>query len=415
MSTLAQDPRLAMERGDLRGLIALARRRIRQGEIGSLPVVLGLVIIAIIFQSLNSHFLTPLNLTFLFIQISAVGTIAVGVVLVLLLGEIDLSVGAVSGVCAAVMAVLSVRQGLAGPLAVLAGVIAGAGIGALQGWWITKLRVPSFIVTLAGLLGWQGVLLYLLGTEGTINISDPFITGIVNTRLPVAVGWVIGVALVGGVGAATLMSRARRQRTGLTLEPLTIAVLRLTVIAAGVLGAVALMSVNRAHAGLERIAGVPTAVVVLLAFVVGFDLLTRRTRFGRYVYAVGGNAEAARRAGINVDLIRITVFVLSSTLAACGGIVAASRLYAVNQSSGSGDLLLNAIAAAVIGGTSLFGGRGYVWSALLGALVIGSIANGMNLLALSSSVKFMITGAVLLLAVTIDAISRRGRQAAGRA
>jgi D-xylose transport system permease protein len=387
--------------------------RLAHGDIGSLPVLLGLVLIAIIFQFANSKFLSPLNLTNLMIQISAVGTISVGVVLVLLIGEIDLSVGAVSGLCAGVMAVLSVKMGLPGIVAILVGILAGVAIGLLQGWWFAKLHVPSFVVTLAGFLGWQGALLYVLGSTGTINLNDPLIIGLVNTRLPVWLGWALGLLFI-GIYAFNLVREGRvRQKIGLQSQQPLVLVSRVALLAVLVLGGVWLMSVNRNPNPAVPIEGVPSAVIFLLVIVILFDFVTRRTKFGRYVFAVGGNAEAARRAGINVDGIRIIIFVLCSTLAAVGGILAGSRLYAVNQSSGSGDVLLNSIAAAVIGGTSLFGGRGSTWSALLGALVIGSIANGMDLLAFQSSVRFMVTGAVLLLAVTLDAYTRSRREQSG--
>ena len=395
------------------GLVGVIRSALASG-VGTLPVLIGLVIIALIFQALNHNFLTPLNLTNLLAQIAALGTIAVGVVLILLLGEIDLSVGAVSGLTAGVMAVLSTRHHLAGPLAVLAGLAAGAVIGLIQGTWTTKVGVPSFIVTLAGLLGWQGALLQVLGPTGTINLNDRFIVGLANTLLPVWLGWVLGALFVVFSIGSMIRSRQSRMKAGLPVASTTGMLMRAVAITVATLGAVAIMSVNRS-ATQVRIAGVPLGVLIFLLVVVGFDLLTRRTRFGRYIYAVGGDAEAARRAGINVTRVRIIVFMLSSLLAAAGGILAASRLLAVNQSSGSGDLLLDAIAAAVIGGTSLFGGRGSAWSALLGALVIGSIANGMDLLALPSAIKFMVTGAVLLLAVSIDVITRRTQEAAGRA
>jgi D-xylose transport system permease protein len=387
--------------------------RLAHGDIGSLPVLLGLILIAIIFQFANSNFLSPLNLTNLMVQISAVGTISVGVVLVLLIGEIDLSVGAVSGFCAGIMAVLSVKMGLPGIAAILAGILAGAAIGLLQGWWFAKLHVPSFVVTLAGFLGWQGALLYALGSTGTINLNDPLIIGLVNTRLPVWLGWVLGFLFI-GVYAFNLIREGRvREKMGLQTPQPIVVISRVALMAVLVLGGVGLMSVNRNPNPQVPIQGVPSAVIFLLAIIILFDFITRRTRFGRYVFAVGGNAEAARRAGISVDRIRIIIFVLCSTLAALGGILAGSRLYAVNQSSGSGDVLLNSIAAAVIGGTSLFGGRGSTWSALLGALVIGSIANGMDLLAFQSSVRFMVTGAVLLLAVTLDAYTRSRREQSG--
>lgn len=406
MSTIAGDPRLIADRPGLAGTLEGFGRRVSQGEIGSLPVVAALILIAIVFQSLNANFLTPRNLTNLVLQIAAMGTISVGVVLVLLLGEIDLSVGAVSGLCAAVMAVLNVKAGLPGALAVGVGVLAGAGIGLLQGVWITRFRVPSFVVTLAGLLGWQGLLLWVLGDTGTVNLTDPAITNLAGTFLGPRLGWLVGIVAVLVFLASLSRARRRRAAAGLGVGTTGGLVARIVLVGGGILLAIAVLDAGR---------GVPLAMLILLGFVVVFDAVTTRTRWGRHVFAVGGNAEAARRAGIAVDRVRVLVFTLSATLAACGGILAASRLLAVNQSSGSGDVVLNAIAAAVIGGTSLFGGRGTIWSALLGALVIGSISNGMDLLALASSVKFMITGGVLLAAVTIDAVSRRGRQAAGRA
>jgi len=307
---------------------------------------------------------------------------------------------------AAVMAVLNVKAGLPGALAVGVGVLAGAGIGLLQGVWITRFRVPSFVVTLAGLLGWQGLLLWVLGDTGTVNLTDPAITNLAGIFLGPRLGWFVGLAAVAVFLASLSRARRRRVAAGLGVGTTGALVARIVLVGGGILLAIAVLDAGR---------GVPLAMLILLGFVVAFDWVTTRTGWGRHVFAVGGNAEAARRAGVAVDRVRVLVFTLSATLAACGGILAASRLLAVNQSSGSGDVVLNAIAAAVIGGTSLFGGRGTIWSALLGALVIGSISNGMDLLALASSVKFMITGGVLLAAVTIDAVSRRGRQAAGRA
>jgi D-xylose transport system permease protein len=409
------EPRTAPSSGDGNGDTVWRRlkRRLGQGDIGSLPVLLGLVLIAVVFQIANSNFLTPLNLTNLMVQISAVGTISVGVVLILLLGEIDLSVGAVSGFTAAVMAVLSVKAGLPGIVAIVAGVLSGAVIGLFQGWWITRMRVPSFVVTLAGSLGWQGALLWVLGSTGTINLNDPLIVGLANTRLPVWAGWGIGVLIVVWFVGSKLLQRARRTKIGLPAQSSTQVAATTILISAAVLIAVAVMSVNRNPRRDIPIAGVPTAVIILLAIIVLFDFITTRTQYGRSIFAVGGNAEAARRAGINVGFIRISVFLFGSTLAAIGGILAGSRLYAVNQSSGGGNMLLNAIAAAVIGGTSLFGGRGSAWSALLGALVIGAIANGMDLLAFASSIRFIVTGAVLLLAVTLDSITRARREQSG--
>jgi D-xylose transport system permease protein len=382
------------------------RRRVTEGELGSLPVIIGLVVIWAIFWRLNPNFLSPRNLTNLVLQIAAMGTISVGVVLVLLLGEIDLSVGAVSGLCAAVMAVLNVKNGQPAAVAIGGAIVVGGLIGLLQGFWFTRFNVPSFVVTLAGLLAWQGALLYVLGDTGTVNLNDRVIVGLANTFFPSWVGWAIAL-LSTAVYALTVFSEHRRRRAaGLVVGSPPALAAQVVVFGALVLAVVAVLNADR---------GVPSGVLILLGFVVIFDYITSRTRFGRYIYAVGGNAEAARRAGISVSGVRLAVFCITSALAAAGGILGASRLLAVNQSSGGSDLLLNSIASAVIGGTSLFGGRGTVWAAPLGALVIGSISNGMDLLGLASSVKFMITGAVLLLAVTIDALSRRGRQSAGRA
>lgn len=389
-------------KGGLSGLV----QRLRQQEASSLPVILGLVLIWGVFGSQNENFLSARNLTNLLLQIAAMGTISVGIVLVLLLGEIDLSVGAVSGLSAAVMAILNVQRGMGAALSLVAGILTGALIGFFQGLWFTRFRVPSFVVTLAGLLAWQGALLWVLGSTGTINVYDPLIDALAGTFLPPWLGWALCALGIGSAALRQVLVVRRREKAG--LDPISKGAFAAPIAVVVVLlpAVVALLNTDR---------GVPLAFVLLLGFVIGGDLVVRRTRFGRYVFAVGGNAEAARRAGIRVDRIRVAVFTLSGALAASGGILAVSRLLAVNQSSGGGDVLLNAIAAAVIGGTSLFGGRGTIWSALTGALVIGSISNGMDLLALPSSVKFMVTGAALLLSVTIDALARAGRQTAGRA
>jgi D-xylose transport system permease protein len=388
------------------GIAVYVWRRARQGELGPLPVIFGLVAVWGYFQIANDNFLSSGNLTNLMMQIAAMGTISVGVVLVLLLGEIDLSVAYVSGLAAATMAVLNVKSEWPAVPSILAGLAVGVGIGLLQGVWVTKLKVPSFVVTLAGFLAWQGALLRVLGSTGTVNLNDDTITGLMGTFFSDTVGWLLAAAVIASVTGLTWLRRHRSQAAGLVAPSVGGDVLRVAVVAAGSIAAVAVFNDDR---------GVPLGVCIFVGFVVIFDVLTRRTVFGRHVFAIGGNAEAARRAGIRVDRVRTMVFVLASTMAATGGILGASRLLAVNKSSGGGILLLNAIAAAVIGGTSLFGGRGSAWSALLGALVIGSIANGMDLLGQTSDVKYMVTGAVLLLAATIDAVSRRGRHAAGRA
>jgi D-xylose transport system permease protein len=382
-----------------------AVRRFLPEDLASIRVIVGLIVIWAFFQSQNDRFLSAVNLTNLMLQITAVGLISVGIVYVLLLGEIDLSVGAVSGLGAAVMAVLNVKHGWNPYLAIAAGVVVGMAIGTFQGAVFTGFGVPSFVVTLAGLLAWQGALLYVLGDTGTINITDPKMVGLANTFYSNTVGWIMAVVAIGVYAASTLWAWRHRVRAGLTDTQLAGPLGRIVIVAAAVIVTVAILNSDR---------GVPLAVLILAGFVAGGQYVATRTRFGRHVFALGGSTEAARRAGININLIRVIVFAIAGSMAAIGGIMGASRLLAVNQASGGSDLLLLAIAGPVIAGTSLFGGRGSVWSALLGALVIGSISNGMDLLNYQSSVKFMVTGAVLLAAAIVDSVARRQRQATGR-
>ena len=380
-------------------------RRFIAGDLAELRVVLALAVIWLVFYAQEPRFMSSVNLSNLVLQMTAVGLVSIGIVLVLLLGEIDLSVGAVSGLCAAIMAVLSVKHGWSPYLAIAAGVFAGTAIGLFQGSVFTKFAVPSFVVTLAGLLAWPGFQLEVLGETGTVNLNDPKIIGLTSTFYSDTVGWIIAVVAIGLYAFTALRGRQKRVSQGLSAPEVGLLVLRIGLVAVATLVAVWVLNDDR---------GVPLAALILVGFCLAFFYLTTRTTFGRHIFAVGGNAEAARRAGIHVTRVRVIVFMIASTMAAIGGIMAASRLLAVNQSSGSGDFLLLAIAGPVIAGTSLFGGRGSVWHALLGALVITSISNGMDLLALQSSVKFIVTGAVLLLAVIIDAIARQQRQAAGR-
>ena len=380
-------------------------RRFIAGDLAELRVVLALAVIWLVFYAQEPRFMSSVNLSNLVLQMTAVGIVSIGIVLVLLLGEIDLSVGAVSGLCAAIMAVLSVKHGWSPYLAIAAGVLAGTAIGLFQGSVFTKFAVPSFVVTLAGLLAWPGFQLEVLGETGTVNLNDPKIIGLTSTFYSDTVGWIIAVVAIGLYAFTALRGRQKRVSQGLSAPEVGLLVLRIGLVAVATLVAVWVLNDDR---------GVPLAALILVGFCLAFFYLTTRTTFGRHIFAVGGNAEAARRAGIHVTRVRVIVFMIASTMAAIGGIMAASRLLAVNQSSGSGDFLLLAIAGPVIAGTSLFGGRGSVWHALLGALVITSISNGMDLLGLESSVKFMVTGAVLLLAVVIDAIARKQRQAAGR-
>jgi D-xylose transport system permease protein len=386
-----------------------ARRRIMrslaEGELSALRVVMMLALIWLIFQVQEDRFLSAVNLTNLMLQITSIGLISVGVVLVLLLGEIDLSVGAVSGLCGGVMAVLSVKHGWDPVLAIVAALALGASIGTVNGLMVTRFGIPSFVVTLAGQLAWQGALLWVLGSTGTINLPPSAITDLTATFYGQAVGWALVALAVGAHAYLVVARRRRRAAAGLEVRSAAVDVAGVGAMAI-VLGAAVLVF------GADR--GVPLAALILVGFVALFTWLTERTQFGREVYATGGNIEAARRAGIHVDRVRVLVFALASTMAAAGGVMAGSRLIAVNQSSGGSDVLLLSIAGPVIAGVSLFGGRGRVWAALLGALVIGSISNGMDLLALASRAKYMIKGAVLAIAVTIDALARRRRQLSGR-
>jgi D-xylose transport system permease protein len=401
MSTRAHSATAGSELGPPRPPLAAARR-VFQGDLVSVRVILAIAVIWIVFQSQNDRFLSAVNLTNLALQITATGLISVGVVFVLLLGEIDLSVGAVSGVTSALMAVLNVQHGWNPYLAIAAALALGLAIGVLQGALFSSFGVPSFIITLAGLLAWQGLQLYILGDTGSVNVTNSKIVGLANHFYSDAMGWVFAAVVIVAYGATTLLSLRSRRAAGLADTDAAGPIARIVIMAAATIAVVAVLNADR---------GVPLAVLILIAFVAGMQYVAARTVFGRHVFAVGGNAEAARRAGIRTQRIRIIVFGISGTMAAIGGVLAASRLLAVDQSSGGSDLLLFAIAGPVIAGTSLFGGRGSVWSALLGAITIGSISNGMDLLALQSSVKFMVTGAVLVVAVVVDALARRTRQA----
>ncbi len=387
-------------------LFGTAKARIRSGELGAWPVIIGLVVIWIVFQSLNDRFLTPQNLSNLALQIAATGTISVGVVLVLLLGEIDLSVGSVAGVAAATLAVLTVRHGFGDIPAMVLVLAFGALIGVLQGSIFATLGVPAFVVTLAGNIGWLGLQLFLLSPQGTINLPyQGFIADLTHTNLSPALGWIVGALVVLAYAASVFVNRRQRQAAGLALPAARQSIVRIAGLAVIVGVTVAVLNAWQ---------GVPVALLILVGIVAVTDLVLRRTRYGRNIFAVGGNAEAARRAGINITAIRISVFALASMLAALGGILTASRGYSAGQSTGGGDTLLVAIAAAVIGGVSLFGGRGSTYGALLGSVVLGSITSGMFLLQLESSIRYMITAAVLLAAVILDALSRRGRRSSGR-
>lgn len=389
-------------------------RRIRAGDIGSLPIIIGLVIIAILFQSLNSNYLTPRNFVNLIVQMAGITTIAYGIVFVLLLGEIDLSVSYVSAIAGVTMVVLMTNglqlPGVAEPIvfawytAIPFCLAIAALIGLVQGIIITTLDLPALIVTLAGFLVWNGVMLLILGDGGTLRIADPVITGIANSFLTDWQGWLFGIVGVGAYAGIELWTIRYRTNQGLSTKPYGIVALQVGALA--IFAGVVVFIANQ-----DR--GVPSIGITLLVMMVVLTFLAKRTPFGRYVYAVGGNPESVRRAGISVSRIRTLVFTLAAFMAGIGGIVLVSRLRSVSANAGGGDLLLNSIAAAVIGGTSLFGGRGFVGSAFLGALVIASVDSGMGLLGYSSGNRFVVTGVVLLIAVVVDALSRRRQKQAG--
>ncbi|TXK17662.1 sugar ABC transporter permease [Homoserinibacter sp. GY 40078] len=388
--------------------LADARARLTGGDLGSLPVVVGLIVIWGVFQALNPSFLSADNLVNLTLQCAAVGTIAIGIVLVLLLGQIDLSVGSVSGLAAAILGVGLTQLGWALGVAILVAVLAGAAIGLLYGALYTRFGVPSFIITLAGLLGVLGLQLKVLGPTGSINLpaDSPIVLFAQSWFLPPWLAYALSAVWAGVVFLSAALRRRRRIRAGLPVGALGWQALRAGGLLALCVAAVAYLATDR---------GVGVMFVFFVVLVIVVDVALTRTVWGRQVYAVGGSVEAARRAGIRVDRVYISVFVLCSTLAAVGGLLAAGRLSSASLSSGGGDTNLNAIAAAVIGGTSLFGGRGSAWSALLGIAVIQSISNGLTLLSLDSSIRYMITGGVLLLAVIIDSLTRRSRAAHGQA
>jgi D-xylose transport system permease protein len=381
---------------------------VRSGDLGSLPIILGLIIIAVVFQSQNDRFLTAGNFVNLIVQTAPYAVIAMGVTFALLLGEIDLSIGFVSGVGGVLVALLLTPDGNELPtfVAIALALAAGLAIGTLHGVIITKVGVPSFVVTLAGLLAWNGVVLLLIGSKGTVILQNDFVIGLANDFMAPGAAWVLAIVCV-VLYAAVQLGRVRsRRKGGLETDPTLIVALRIGGLAAALAILVAVANEDR---------GVPYAALVVGGLMVFWTFILNRTTFGRHIYAVGGNTEAARRAGIDVDRVKIACFAIVSFMAVLGGIILASRLRSVDTNTGGGTALLYPIAAAVIGGTSLFGGRGTMKAAVLGALVMLSIDNGLGLLGLSSGTKFVLTGGVLLLAVTVDSVSRRGRAQSGRA
>ena len=400
------------ERGEsqtLSGYLRIWWQGVRAGDLGSLPIIVGIVLILITFGTLEENFFTERNFSNLILQMAAIATMAIGIVFVLLIGEIDLSVAFVSAVGGVVMTLLLRPDDPGWPwwAAIAFALLCTTAIGFVHAIVITKAGVPSFVVTLAGFLIWSGVVLILTtqySTAGTIRIQDDTVIGIANDFLSAFWGWIVGAAVVGAFALVQLRIALTRRARRLAAKPLSLVALQTLGLALVTFAAVWYMNEDR---------GVPKVALILGAFLAFWSFVATRTRFGRHVYAVGGNAEAARRAGINVDRVRIAVFMISGFMAGVGGIMLASRLRSVATNTGGGNLLLLVIAAAVIGGTSLFGGTGRVMAALLGALVIASIQNGMDLMGLASGTKFVITGLVLLGAVLVDAFAKRRRTARG--
>jgi len=401
------DTRVRHDAG-LAGAVKKLTDQVRSGDLGMLPVIVGLLLISAVFTTLNPVFLAPNNLVNLLFDAAAVGLIALGVVCVLLLGEIDLSIGSMSGLSSAIIGVLWVNSGAPLAFAILVVLANGALIGFIYGFLRNKFEMPSFVATLAGLLALLGMQLYILGPTGSINL--PFTSPLVRFGqiliMPAVLSYLVallpGVLIV--VGA--VQTNAKRTAANLSPESLSVAIVKAALLTIGLVFSVYYLELGR---------GVPWmfGAFVLLVVILNYGLT--RTKWGRSMFAVGGNAEAARRSGINVFRIRMSAFIVCSVLASLGGVFAAARLASASQQAGTGDVNLNAIAAAVIGGTSLFGGRGSAWSALLGVIVIMAISNGLTLLNLSSSLRYMITGAVLAIAVIVDSLARRSRASHGRA
>lgn len=407
---------IALDRSDVRvthtsgvsGTVAAFVDRVKSGDLGSLPVIIGLIVIWSVFTIMNPIFLSSNNLVNLLFDCSTVGIIALGIVCVLMLGEIDLSVGSMSGVGSALIGVLWVNAGVPLPLAILAAILAGGIVGSLYAVLRNQLGMPSFVSTLSGLLALLGLQLYMLGKTGSINL--PYGSSMVNFgQLLIMPAWLSYVlAFIPGtlIVVNGLRTMTKRRNANLSPGSKNALLVKAVVAVVGLVGIAYYLNQGR---------GLPWMFAVFVGLVVAMDYALTRTQWGRSMKAVGGNAEAARRAGINVKRIYISAFVLCSSLAALGGVFSAARLASASQQAGTGDVNLNAIAAAVIGGTSLFGGRGSAYAALLGIIVIQSIANGLTLLNLSSSLRFMITGGVLAIAVIVDSLARQSRASHGRA
>ena len=383
--------------------------RVKAGDIGSLPAVLGLIVLCLVFGSMSSVFLTPGNFANLITQAAAVIVIAMGLVFVLLLGEIDLSAGYTAGVTGAVLVILITNEGQPWYVALVASIAVGALLGFILGSLVARLGIPSFVVTLAAFLAFQGILLLLAGEGGTIRVEDPTILAVENSNMSPTVSWIFFIVVAVAYVLSGLSSMNSRRKAGLKTELKKLWIIKTAGLLLITGLAVFALNLERSNnPDLVSLKGIPYVVPVILLLLVIGTFVLGRTAFGRHIYAVGGNAEAARRAGINVKRIRIAAFMICSSLAAIAGMIFASRQNSVSPTTGGSSTLLYAVGAAVIGGTSLFGGKGKMRDAILGGLVVAVIDNGMGLLGYAAGIKFIVTGLVLLISAGVDAISRRG-------
>ena len=391
--------------GTIRDQITAYGQRLKNGEMGALPAVIALLALVVLFASLSPYFLTTLNFANLFVQAAQLTVLASALVFVLLLAEIDLSAGVTAGVGMALFVVLNQMMGINWVVAIIAALALGSLVGWVIGIFVAKIGVPSFVVTLGLFLGFQGLMLVMLGDGGLFRLDIPELKAIMNSNMPVAGGWIMLAVMVGVSLALGFYDRARRAKSGVANRPIALMLSRVALIA--ILGGIAVgaMSVNRS-VSVVPIEGVPIVIPIVIGILFVGTFVLDRTTFGRHLYAVGGNPEAARRAGIKVAKIRITAFIICSTLAVVSGVLAASRIGAIESTAGR-SIVLSGVAAAVVGGVSLFGGRGRLIHAAIGALVIAIIDNGLGLIGLPAGVNFLVTGAVLIAAATIDALSRK--------
>ena len=387
------------------GVIPTFVRRVKEGQLGSFPVIFALIVIVIVFQSANDKFISPANLVNLSSTVAYLAILALGINLILLLGEIDLSLAQLGGLAASLLGVLVVRQGIPPLIALVIMLILGLVVGAIQGWFFAVVGIPAFVVTLAGLLAYTGLTLTTLGTQKNLSMSDTFAFDFASFYFPAIWAYVFGAVAVIGFGAGIVYSKLRRHSAGLDSQSWTSVTVRIVLLAAVVFGF--LILVNQDF-------GLAMPFLLMIVIAIGIDLVLRKTRYGRSIYAVGGKVEAARRAGIRVTWVRISVFMAAGVLAALFGFIKTGVTTNAGSTLVSTQDLLNAIAAAVIGGTSLFGGRGTAWAAVLGALVVGAINNGLYLIGFNSDAQQIITALVLLTAVVVDALSRRGQRYVGR-